>query len=99
MTAGEIGRSLNRLEISQREQTETLGEIKDQTIKTNGRVTALERDVRDLKRHRHTATREGDRSDVMTFTIPVGAISTKTVALVITALVSGLIAAWKAGLF
>lgn len=103
MTPGEIRRSLKRLEDSQALQTKTLGEIKEQTTKTNGRVDTLERDVRELKRdHRvdhHEAKRLSDRPDVMTITIPAGAIDAKKVAMVISSVVAGLLAAWKAGLF
>lgn len=103
MTPGEIGRSLKRLEDSQAIQTRTLGEIKEQTMRTNGRVTALERDVRELKRdHRiehHEAKRTTDRSDIITVSIPAGTVSAKTVTTVIAGVLAGLIAAWKAGLF
>jgi hypothetical protein len=103
MTPGEIGRSLKRLEDSQALQTRTLGEIKEQTTKTNGRVTALERDVRDLKRdHRvehHDGKRVTDRPDIITVSIPAGTVSAKTVTTVVASVLAGLIAAWKAGLF
>lgn len=103
MSPGEIGRSLKRLEDSQEKQTRTLGEIKEQTTKTNGRVTALERDVRDLKRHEriehHDAKRATDSPGVITISIPAGQVNTKTITLVVSSVVAGLIAAWKAGLF
>lgn len=103
MTPGEIGRSLKRLEDSQALQTRTLGEIKDQTTKTNGRVTTLERDVRDLKRadrvEHHEAKRATDRTDIITLSIPANAISPKRIAFALAGLISGLIAAWKTGFF
>lgn len=103
MTPGEIGRSLKRLEDSQAIQTKTLGEIKEQTTKTNGRVTTLEREVREIKRdHRveqHDAKRSTDRPDIITVSIPAGALSAKTITVVVASILSGLIAAWKAGLF
>lgn len=103
MTPGEIGRSLKRLEDSQAIQTKTLGEIKEQTTRTNGRVTTLERDVRDLKRdHRveqHDQRRATDKPDAITVTIPAGAINIKTVTMVTSGVIAGLLAAWKAGLF
>jgi hypothetical protein len=103
MTPGEIGRSLKRLEDSQAIQTRTLGEIKEQTTRTNGRVTALERDVRDLKRDQriehHESKRVTDRSDIITVSIPAGVVSAKTVTTVLAGVIAGLVAAWKAGLF
>lgn len=82
MTVGEIGRSLTRLETSQREQTEKLDAIKEQTTKTNGAVIrheeklqAHDREIRDLKRgvapanSGHNLRRTADRKDAMTFTI------------------------------
>lgn len=103
MTPGEIGRSLKRLEDSQALQTKTLGEIKDQTTKTNGRVNVLEREVRELKRdHRveqHDAKRVTDQPGIITISIPAGTVSAKTVTTVLAGLIAGLIAAWKAGLF
>jgi hypothetical protein len=103
MTPGEIGRSLKRLEDSQAFQTETLAEIKIQTTRTNGRVTAVERDVRDLKHERrvehHESKRATDRPDVITLSIPVGAINARTVTASVAAIIAGLVAAWKAGLF
>ena len=103
ITVGEIARSLTRLEVSQRDQTEKLDVIKDQTTRTNGRVTALERDVRDLKHDprmvRHDPTRTADRTDVITVQIPAGVVSAKTITMVISGVLAGLLAAWKAGLF
>lgn len=103
MTPGEIGRSLTRLEDSQAIQTKTLGEIKEQTTRTNGRVTTLEREVRDLKReHRiehHDSRRSTDQPGTITLSIPAGVVNAKTVTTVLAGLIAGLIAAWKAGLF
>lgn len=103
MAPGEIARSLNRLEKSQADQTETLGEIKEQTTKTNGRVTTLEREMRDLKRdHRvehHDAKRATDRPDIITLSIPASMLSTRKITTVVAALIAGLIAAWRSGLF
>lgn len=49
ITPGEISRSLKRLEDSQQRQTETLDEIKEQTTKTNGRVSGHDREIKDIK--------------------------------------------------
>lgn len=43
-----ILQTLSRLEAKQDKQTEELAKIKDQTTKTNGRVTALEKLVENL---------------------------------------------------
>ena len=107
MTNGEIARALARLEKSQDEQMVKLDEIKEQTTKTNGHVArhedklfAHDREIRDLRRLRgHKLERQSDRSDVITLQIPAAAISPKMVALVVSAIASGLWAAWKAGLF
>lgn len=103
MTVGEIGRSLLRLETSQREQNEKLDEIKEQTAKTNGfvgrheeRLNGLDREVRDLKRggHRttHTLARQSDRPDATTFTIPNNVL--KAIGVVLGAAIAAAIAAF-----
>jgi uncharacterized coiled-coil protein SlyX len=68
LSPGEIFRSLKRLEDSQEAQTETLGEIKEQTTKTNGRVDRLEDDVRDLK-NRRFHHRSDDNGEDLSMTI------------------------------
>ena len=79
MTIGEIARSLARLEASQREQTQKLDEIKEQTTKTNGSVlrhedklVAHDREIRDLKRSRatHELKRATDTAEAITLSIP-----------------------------
>jgi hypothetical protein len=109
ITIGEIGRSLVRLEESQKDQTLKLEEIKEQTTETNGSLIRhdewLKRhdtEIRDLKRasvERHELKRTDDRPDVITLQIPAGVLSAKTISMVLAAVVSGLVAAWKAGLF
>lgn len=102
ITLGEVGRALERLEDSQRFQTDKIEKILLQTTATNGRVLVLEREVRDIKRHRattHEQRRVTDRGEAMTITIPAGAINVKTVTMVISGIIAGLVAAWKAGLF
>lgn len=105
MTIAEIGRTLERLEESQGEQNVKLDLIKEQTTKTNGtlrlhdkRLTDLE--SRDRRRsHHHEMKRVSDRSDVITLSIPAGAVDVKKVTTIIAGVLAGLIAAWKAGLF
>lgn len=71
MQPAEIGRSLKRLEDSQRYQTDKLEEILVQATKTNGRVDALEKRADDHSRRldglARTRSRAADRPDVMTF--------------------------------
>lgn len=104
---GEVVRSLARLENSQREQNDKLDEIREQTFKTNGTLLLHEQRLKDLEsrdrrrahHHQHEMKRTTDRPDMIALYIPAGAVSPKVLALVISALVSGMIAAWKAGLF
>lgn len=83
--------------------TEELKKISEQTTKTNGRVTAHDRELADLKKTRraesYDAKRSTDRPDVITVNIPAGAISAKNIGAVVVAIILGLITAWKAGLF
>lgn len=105
ITIGEVGRSLGRLEDSQKVQNRKLDDIKEQTTMTNGRVTTLERDVRDLKQHRlervhhDPAKRASDQSDVITINIPASAISAKKISAFVVTVLAALFGAWKAGLF
>lgn len=106
MNIGEIGRSLTRLENSQREQNEKLDEIRDQTMKTNGTLLVHEErlkflESRDRRRahHQHEMKRTSDRSDVITLNIPAGVLDAKKMAAVVAGVLAGLVAAWKAGLF
>lgn len=85
-----------------RETVETLRKIQDQTTRTNGRVDAHDREFSNLKRHTtgvHEQRRASDREGAVTITLPAGAINAKTIAMVISGVLAGLIAAWKAGLF
>lgn len=103
MQPGEIARSLGRLERSQHEQNRKLDEIKEQTTKTNGRVDKLEDFVEDFKRGvttRHDEMkRTTDSPKVITVQIPADALDAKKIAVVISTVLAGLLAAWKAGLF
>lgn len=102
MTVGEIGRSLTRLEESQRRQTDLLDEIKEQTTKTNGSVIRHEEwlkrhdtEFRDLKRGRaikHGLDRQADRFDATTFTVPNNIL--KALGIIIGTGIVAAIAAW-----
>lgn len=85
-----------------RETVETLRKIQEQTTKTNGRVDGHDREFAELKRHRigaHEQRRVTDKADAITLTIPAGTINAKTITMVVSGVIAGLIAAWKAGLF
>lgn len=101
ITIGEIGRAMERLEDSQRFQTDKIEKILLQTTATNGRVTALERDVRDIKRTRasvtseHEQRRASDSPNVITVNIPINA---KTIMAILAAAGTIAVMGWKAGL-
>src|SRR4051812_9795322 len=108
MSIGEIGRSLTRLELSQKVQTEKLDEITEQTTRTNGNLIRhdewLKRhdsEIRDLKRGQpdggsHNLRRAADKKDALTFTISRATIITAAIALgsFVAALVAALMG-WK----
>lgn len=93
MTIGEMGRTLERLEESQRQQTDKLDEIKEQTTATNGNLIRhdewLKRhdtEIRDIKRgmpsgSAHSLRRASDKKDAMTFTVSRNTIITIAIAL------------------
>lgn len=108
MAAGEVGRSLERIEASLWAHGQKIDDIKEQTAKTNGyvgrheeRLNGIDREMRDLKRApaHHAMKRASDRPDAITLNIPMNG---KTIAALLVAaftiIMAGLTAAAKAGL-
>lgn len=100
MSIGEIGRTLARLEESQRQQTEKLEEIRSQTTTFVGRheerLNGIDREIRDLKLARHpfvssvSNARVTDRGDAIAINIPVNTKTIVALLLALAAIVAGL---------